>query len=108
MGWMSIRHNVRHDVHSSGSGQALVQWQIPVQAVPNICVAIQHRKFLHHLSDCELSYTCAMVLALTTQPVTIQKYKTVWTKTFYFSYNVPTKEKPLFTVSVCGILKVMK
>jgi len=35
---MSGRHNVRYGVHSSGSGQGSVQWQIPVQAVTNICV----------------------------------------------------------------------
>ena len=36
---MSIRHNVRYGVHSAGSGQGSVPWQIPVQAVTNICVS---------------------------------------------------------------------
>jgi len=31
----------------------------------HMCIK-KNRKFLHHLNDCQLSYTCAMVLTLIT------------------------------------------
>lgn len=40
-----------------------------------------------------------------TLSATILKYKTVWIMTFFFSYNVLTKEKALFILSVCDILE---
>jgi hypothetical protein len=40
-----------------------------------------------------------------TPSATLFKYKTVCIMTFFFSYNVLTKEKALFILSVCDILE---